>query len=83
MIEVVNGAIPEMLPRALDSLDMACRNLDAAVLALPDLGGDDVMASSSLVALLLQVVTARRYVRRLEVEVTAEIMDRFRGTPVC
>ena len=83
MIEVVNGAIPGTLTLALESLDVACRDLDDAVLALPNLGGDDVMASSSLVALLLRVVTARRHVRRLELEVKAEIMDRFRGTPVC
>ena len=83
MIAVVNDTIPPMLPRALESLDMACRNLDAAVLALPDLGGDDVMASSSLVALLLRVVTARRYVRRLELDVTAEIRDRLRASTVC
>ena len=82
VIRVVDDIIPGTLTLALESLDIACSDLDGAVLALPNVRGDDVMASSSLVALLLRVVTARRLVRRLELEVKAEIRDRVRASTV-
>ena len=47
---------------------------------LPNVGDDDFMASSSVVALLLRVVTARRLVKRLKLEVKAEISDRLRAS---
>ena len=66
MIEVIEDISPGKLTLALASLDTACRDLDDAVLVLADVPGDDVMASPSLVALLLRVVMARRHVTRLE-----------------
>ena len=66
MIQVVTDAVPGALTLALESLDGASRDLDDAVLALPGLRGDDVMASSTLVGLLFRVVAAKRQVRRLE-----------------
>ena len=54
------------LELALDSLDVASRDLDDAVLAMPNAPGDNVMVSSSLVGLLLRVMTARRHVTVLE-----------------
>jgi hypothetical protein len=68
MIEVVEDVGPGKLTMAVASLDTACRDLDDAVLVLSDVPGDDVMASPSLVALLLRVVVARRHVTRLERE---------------
>src|SRR5204863_316652 len=38
MTAMVNEVIPGALTRALASLDIACRDLDAAVLAMPDVG---------------------------------------------
>ena len=81
MIEVVDDVAPEKLTMALASLDTACRDLDDAVLVLSDVPGDDVMASPSLVALLLRVVMARRYVIRLETE-AAGINDKGRASTV-
>ena len=45
---------------------------------MPNVADDDFMASPSVVALLLRVVTARRLVKRLNLEVKAEIGDRLR-----
>ena len=70
MISVVDDVGPAKLTLALASLDTACRDLDDAVLVLSDIPGDDVMASPSLVALLLRVVMARRHVTRLKLEAT-------------
>jgi hypothetical protein len=70
MISVVDDVGPGKLTLALASLDTACRDLDDAVLVLSDVPGDDVMASPSLVALLLRVVMARRHVTRLKLEAT-------------
>ena len=78
MTSVVDEPIPGALTLALESLDAACQDLDDAVLTLPNVGDDDFMASSSVVALLLRVVTARRLVKRLKLEVKAEITDRLR-----
>lgn len=69
MIGLVNDTIPETLTVARESLDGACRDLDAAMLALPNVRGDDVVASASLIALLLRVVAARRHVKQLELDV--------------
>ena len=80
MTPVVGDAIPGTLTLALESLDVACRDLDDAVLALPNLRGDDVMASSSLVGLLFRVVAARRHVRQLELDVKAEVRNRLRAS---
>ena len=80
MIGVVDDATPGALTRALEVLDTACRDFDGAVLALPNGGDDDFMASSSVVALLLRVVAARRLVKRLKLEVKAEISDRLRAS---
>jgi hypothetical protein len=82
MTAVVNEAIPAALTRALASLDVACRDLDAAVLALPNIHGEDVVASASLIALLLRVVAARRQVKQLQLEVRAQIGDRLRASMV-
>jgi len=81
MIEVVDDIAPARLTVALASLDTACRDLDDAVLVLSDVPGDDVMASPSLVALLLRVVMARRQVTRLEIE-AAGINDNGRASTV-
>ena len=82
MSAMVNAVIPGALTRALASLDIACRDLDAAVLAMPNIHGDDVVASASLIALLLRVVTARRHVKQLELDVRAEIGSRVRAATV-
>ena len=60
------GMVLGELMLARESLDVACKDLDDAVLAIPHARGDDVMATPGLIALLLRVVTARRHVRRLE-----------------
>jgi hypothetical protein len=82
MIDVANDAIPVTLTLALASLDSACRDLDAAMLAVPNVRGDDVVASASLIALLLRVVAARRHVKQLELDVKGEIRDRLRASTV-
>ena len=82
MTGVVTGPISGTLTLALESLDIACRDLDAAVLAAPHVHGDDVVASASLIALLHRVVTARRQVRQLELDVKAEIGNRARAATV-
>jgi hypothetical protein len=79
MIEVVEDVGPGKLTMAIASLDTACQDLDDAVLVLSDVPGDDVMASPSLVALLLRVVVARRHVTRLERE-AAGISDETRAS---
>jgi hypothetical protein len=71
MINVVDEVFPGRLTLAVASLDTACRDLDDAVLVMSDVPGDDVMASPSLIALLLRVVMARRQVKRLELELQA------------
>ena len=81
MINVVDDVFPGRLTVALASLDTACRDLDDAVLVMSDVSGDDVMASPRLIALLLRVVTARRQVKRLELE-AAETRDRIRASTV-
>ena len=80
MTSVVSEPIPGTLTLALESLDAACRDLDDAVLTLPNVGDDDFMASSSVVALLFRVVTARRLVTRLQLEVKTEIRNRLRAS---
>jgi hypothetical protein len=82
LTRVVNEPIPGTLTLALESLERRVQDLDDAVLALPNLRGDDVMASSSLVGLLFRVVTARRHVKQLELDVKAEIRDRLRASTV-
>jgi hypothetical protein len=82
MTRVVNEPVPGRLTLALESLDIACRDLDAAVVAVPNVRGDDVVASASLIATLLRVVNARRHVRQLKLDVKAEIRDRLRTSTV-
>ena len=82
MIAVVNDATPGTLTLAIESLDVASMDLDDAMLALSNVGGDDVMASSSLMALLLRVTKARREVDRLALDVKAEIRSRVRASTV-
>ena len=79
MTTAVSEASSGTLTLAVESLDVACRDLDDAVLALPDLSGDDVMASAGLVGLLFRVVAARRHVKQLELDVKAEIRTRLRA----
>ena len=81
MISAVDDVIPARLTLALVSLDTACRDLDDAVLVMPDVPDDNVMASPSLIALLLRVVMARRQVKRLELE-AAEVRGRIRASTV-
>jgi hypothetical protein len=66
MITLTNDVTPGTLKLALEFLDIACRDLDDAVLAMPNATGDNIMVSSSLVGLLLRVMTARRHVSVLE-----------------
>ena len=70
----------DSLTVAVESLDVACRDLDDAVLTMPNVRGDDVMASPRLVALLLRVVAARRDVKRLELEMKAELDGLLRAS---
>ena len=52
--------------RAQACLDMACGELDAAVLSLGDrAAGDTVMADAHLVSLLVRVTSARRHLADL------------------
>jgi hypothetical protein len=83
MTRLVNEPLPGRLTLALEALDVACGDLDAAVGALPDVRDDDVVASASLIALLLRVVTARRLVTQLKLDVKAEVRDRLRASTVC
>lgn len=82
MINAANEAVPGTLTGAMESLDVACRALDDAVMALPSARGDDVMATPSLVALLLRVVMARRLVSQLELDVKAELRNQTRASTV-
>ncbi|HEY2901915.1 MAG TPA: hypothetical protein VGL59_15130 [Polyangia bacterium] len=52
---------------ARKSLDDARNDLDAAVAALPDIDGDEAMASPVLVALLVRAVKAKKHLKGLEV----------------
>ena len=79
MIDAIDDVIPGGLTLAVASLDLACRDLDDAVLVMSDVPGDDVMASPSLIALLLRVVMARRQVKRLELKA---VEDRIRASTV-
>jgi hypothetical protein len=82
MIKTTSETVPGTLTLALESLDVACKDLDDAVLALPNAPGDDFMASPSLVRLLFRVVMARRHVNRVEHDVKAEIRDQLRASTV-
>jgi hypothetical protein len=82
MIKTTSDTVPGTLSLALESLDVACKDLDDAVLALPNARGDDFMASPSLVALLFRVVMARRLVNRIQVDVKAEIRSQLRPSTV-
>jgi len=82
MIKPTSETVPRTLTLALESLDVACKDLDDAVLALPNAPGDDFMASPSLVRLLFRVVMARRHVNRLEQDVRAEIRNQLRQSTV-
>lgn len=81
-MKTANDTVQGTLTLALASLDTACKDLDDAVLAIPNGPGDDVMASPKLVGLLLRVVTARRQVRRLELDVKAEIRNHLQTSTV-
>ncbi len=65
------GPVGTAVARAQASLDQARNALDAAVLSLAAIDGDSVMANAELVALLLRVVTARRYLDDLARPATA------------
>lgn len=69
---LTNDFVPATLDVARATLEAACDKLDDAVRTLPNIGGDTVMASPVLVALLLHVVVARRRVRGLEAMVSAQ-----------
>ena len=70
MINAANEAVPGTLTGAMESLDVACRALDDAVMALPSARGDDVMA------------TPRRLVSQLELDVKAELRNQTRASTV-
>ena len=82
MIKTTTETVPGTLTLALESLDVACKDLDDAVLALPNAPGDDFMASPSLVRLLFRVVMARRHVNRVEEDAKAELRDQLRASTV-
>ena len=82
MLKTTTETVPGTLTLALESLDVACKDLDDAVLALPNAPGDDFMASPSLVRLLFRVVMARRHVNRVEQDVKAEIRNQLRASTV-
>jgi hypothetical protein len=82
MIAVGDEAIPGALAVAIENLDVASRDLDDAMLALSAVAGDDVMVSSSLSALLLRAMKARRHVNRLQLDVKAAIRSRVRASSV-
>jgi hypothetical protein len=70
------GSVAATVVVARQSLDHACNDLDEAVLALPDISGDNVMANPALVALLLRVVIARRHLSGVELSLGAESAGR-------
>lgn len=59
------GPVQAAVARAQASLDQARNELDVAMLSLAAIDGDTVLANAELVALLLRVVTARRYLEGL------------------
>ena len=75
MKTLTNDFVPASLDVARAALETACDQLDDAVRTLNNVGGDTVMASPSLVALLLRVVVARRQVRGFESVVSAETAE--------
>ena len=82
MKSLTNDFVPASLEVARATLETACDKLDDAVRTLTNIGGDTVMASPGLVALLLRVVVARRAVRGLEAMVLAQTAERLRvATP--
>ena len=64
--------VPASLSVARETLERACDDLDDAVRGIPEVHGDNVMASPRLVALLLRVVSSRRFVKELEAIAAAE-----------
>ena len=54
-------------------LQSARDELDVAVQEVPDVEGDNTMATPALLALLLRVVAARRHLTGLEVAMAAEV----------
>jgi len=80
MKTLTNDFVPATLDVARATLETACDKLDDAVRSLTNLGGDTVMASPGLVALLLRVVVARRQVRGLEAMVSAQTAEHLWAT---
>lgn len=74
---MIDGGISSIssiaVARARTSLDVACRDLDDAVSSLSEIRGETVMANSGLVALLLQVVNARRHLADAEASPNASL----------
>lgn len=66
-----NDAASDVLA-ARQVLALARADLDAAVASLPDVDGDEAMATPTLLALLLQAVTAKGHLSALEVVLTAQ-----------
>jgi outer membrane protein TolC len=65
------GPVQAAVARAQASLDQARNELDTAMLSLATIDGETVLANAELVALLLRVVTARRYLEGLSGPVIA------------
>ena len=80
MKSLTNDFVPASLDVARATLETACDKLDDAVRTLSNIGGDTVMANPGLIALLLNVVVARREVRGLEAVVSAQTAEHLRAT---
>jgi hypothetical protein len=65
MIDDVN-ALPTRVVLARKSLAEARTDLDDAVMCLPNTGDDKVVATATVVDLLLRVVAARRHLEEVE-----------------
>jgi hypothetical protein len=66
-----NDAATDVLA-ARQVLALARADLDAAVASMPDVDGDEAMATPTLLALLLQAVTAKGHLSALEIVLTAQ-----------
>ena len=62
---------------ARQALSIARADLDEAVAAVPELDGEEAIASPGLLALLLRAVSAKYHLDHLELSATAEMSPRF------
>ena len=59
------------------ALSVARADLDEAVAAVPEIDGEEALASPGILALLLRAVSAKNHLHPLELSVTAEVDPRI------